>query len=79
MIDLVLQTAQNLSAWAILLVIPLISLFVARWVYRDATARGSEWAWQWAVLTALTLLAPPVGFGVLALYFLLRGDRDPVD
>lgn len=66
---------QHLSGWLILIVVPLLSLFVARWVYRDANRRGSEWAWQWAVLTAVTLLAPPVGLGVLFVYFVFCTER----
>lgn len=77
MYSIVAQTSpvQNLSGWLILILVPLLSLFVARWVYRDANRRGSEWAWQWAVLTAVTLLAPPVGLGVVFIYFVLRNER----
>jgi len=60
----------------VLLIILLIAGFVGRWVYRDAKARGSDWAWQWAVGIVLLFL---VGFvpGLLGIviYLLVRGDR----
>ena len=60
----------------VLLIILLIAGVVGRWVYRDAKAWGSDWAWQWAVGIVLLLL---VGFvpGLLGIvtYLIVRGDR----
>lgn len=64
-----------------IIIIPLLFL-IGRWVYRDATARGSEWAWQWSVgisvLIAFTLspnFGPLILILVLTIYLLLRGEK----
>jgi hypothetical protein len=64
---------QNLSGYLIIILIVVGILYIARWVYRDAMARGSEWAWQWAFITAIAFfagLAP--GVVVFAIYYYLR-------
>lgn len=59
---------QNLNGYLVLLVVAVAIRDIARWVYRDATARGSEWARQWAFLTTVALFAALVpGVVVLAL------------
>lgn len=60
----------------LLVVFALIGVLVGTWIYRDATDRGSAWAWQWAVgilLLFVVGLVPGV-VGVVA-YLLVRGDR----
>lgn len=65
----------------VVLVLPILYL-IGRWVYRDATAYGSNWAWQWAVVIVVSLLLGLVhslpGGSELAIfvpfiYFLVRG------
>jgi len=64
---------QNLSGYLIIFITAVVILYIARWVYRDATARGSEWAWQWAFVTAIAFFAALVpGVVVLAIYYYLR-------
>jgi hypothetical protein len=48
---------------------------LGRWIYRDAKARGSEWAWQWGFGTPLTLVAGlDVMLLVVVIYLLLRSS-----
>jgi len=74
-----LSPLQDLAGWFVLLFVPLASLFVARAVYRDASPHVSEWAWQWAVLTALGLLAVVPGVLMLGVYCLVRGPTTAAD
>ncbi len=58
---------------------------LGRWIYRDATARGSEWAWQWATGIPMLLVLGFVpgflvlgfvpGLLVLIIYLQLRNDQ----
>ncbi|WP_281196121.1 hypothetical protein [Halorubrum sp. F4] len=49
---------------------------VGRWLYRDAKARGSEWAWQWGFGTPLTVVAGiDVMLLVVVIYLLLRDSE----
>jgi hypothetical protein len=64
---------QNLSGYLVIFIIFLVILYIARWVYRDATARGSDWAWQWAFVTAIAFFAGIVpGVVVFVIYYYLR-------
>lgn len=57
----------------ILLVLLVFWATVGRWLYRDATSRGSEWAWQWGFGTPLTVVAGiDVMLLVVVIYLLLR-------
>ncbi|SMO54342.1 hypothetical protein [Halorubrum cibi] len=48
---------------------------LGRWIYGDAKARGSEWAWQWGFGTPLTLVAGlDVMLLVVVIYLLLRNS-----
>ena len=74
-LNLPLQTSalQNLSGYAIIIITVFAILYVSRWVYRDAASRGSEWAWQWALITAVALFAGIVpGIVVLLVYYYVR-------
>lgn len=54
-----------------------IGVFVGGWVYRDARARGSARAWQWAVGIPLLFLVGLVpGLLALVIYLLVRDERD---
>ncbi len=55
--------------------VAIVLSIVGRRIYRDAKARGSNWAWQWAVGIVFLLLAGlgPGVIGVL-LYVTVRGD-----
>jgi hypothetical protein len=45
-------------------------------LYRDATRRGSEWAWQWATaIPALLLFVLVFGLLVLITDLLVRDDE----
>lgn len=59
----------------ILLILFVVFGLVGRWVYHDAKARGSEWAWQWGVGIALLFLMGlvPGLLGVL-IYFTVRDE-----
>lgn len=60
----------------VLLVVLLVAGVVGRWIYRDARARGSGWAWQWAVGIVLLFLVGLVpGLLGVVIYLLVRGDR----
>lgn len=60
-----------------LLIIAVLAAFVGRWVYRDARARGSDWAWQWAVgIVFLFLFGLVPGLLGIIIYLLVRDDRD---
>ena len=65
----------------LLLVILLLAGIVGRWVYRDARARDSDWAWQWAVgIVLLFLFGLVPGLLGIVIYLLVRGDRtEPTD
>lgn len=60
----------------LVLIFALLAVVVGRWVYRDARARGSDWAWQWAVgiIFLFFLGLVPGVLGVLV-YVLVRGER----
>lgn len=60
----------------IVLVVFLIpAVLVARWVYRDAKRRGSDWAWQWAVGLVFLFLAGLVpGLLGVIVYLLVRQE-----
>lgn len=70
-IELAVTAVQFLVAFVILVAL-------GRWLYRDASSRGSEWAWQWATGIPLVFLASviagPIGvlFGILALVIYLQ-------
>lgn len=75
--------SERLLSLLLLIVIPAL---VGWWVYHDATARGSEWAWQWgvgiAVLFVLGLIPGLLfvyglvpGLLGLILYLLLRNEQ----
>ena len=60
----------------ILFVILIIVVLVGRWVYRDAKARGSKWAWQWGVgISVLFFFGLVPGLLGLVIYLLLRGNK----
>ncbi|GAB7008275.1 hypothetical protein [Halorubrum trueperi] len=60
----------------LLVVLLVLWATLGRWVYKDATARGSEWAWQWGFGTPLTVVAGlDVLLLVVVIYLLLR-DSD---
>lgn len=60
----------------ILLIVLLLTAVVGRWVYRDARARGSDWAWQWAVgIVLLFLIGLVPGLLGVIVYLLVRGER----
>lgn len=60
----------------VLAVLAVLYATLGRWLYRDASRRGSEWAWQWATgIPALLLLAVVPGLLVLIIYLLVRGDE----
>lgn len=71
-------------AFALLALAVLVA--IGRWFYRDASSRGSEWAWQWAVgipvLLVAGIVAPELLLGLVPgllgviLYFVIRnGER----
>ncbi|MDZ5812094.1 hypothetical protein U4E84_12155 [Halorubrum sp. AD140] len=46
---------------------------IGRWLYTDAKARDSDWAWQWGFGTPLTVVAGlDVLLLVVVIYLLLR-------
>ncbi|MWV64536.1 hypothetical protein GRS48_06815 [Halorubrum sp. JWXQ-INN 858] len=48
---------------------------LGRWLYNDAKARDSEWAWQWGFGTPLTVIAGiDVLLLVVVIYLLLRNS-----
>ncbi len=60
---------------AVLAVLAVLYATLGRWLYRDASRRGSEWAWQWATgIPALLLLGVVPGLLNLIVYLLVRGD-----
>lgn len=61
----------------IILIIFLIpGVLVGRWIYRDASKRGSDWAWQWAVGIVFLFLAGLVpGLLGVIIYLLVRSDE----
>jgi uncharacterized membrane protein len=58
-----------------LLILVVIGILVGRWVYRDAKSRGSNWAWQWGVGTAILLVPIVPGLIVLIIYLFVRGNK----
>lgn len=69
-IPVLFSQIQNLSGYLIIFIIVIAILYIARWVYRDATARGSDWAWQWALVTAISFFTALVpGVVVFAIYY----------
>ncbi|GAA0518032.1 hypothetical protein SAMN04488066_1195 [Halorubrum aquaticum] len=49
---------------------------LGRWLYRDATSHGSEWAWQWGFGTPLAVIAGlDVMLLVVVIYLLLRDSE----
>lgn len=67
------STLQNLSGYLIIILTIFVILYVSRWVYQDADSRGSDWAWQWAFITAIALFAGIVpGIVVLLIYYYIR-------
>ena len=71
-----LQVPGGPELLIIFLILAIVFGIVGRWIYRDAKARGSEWAWQWGVGVALLFLMGivPGLLGVL-IYVTVRGDR----
>ena len=71
-----LQAPGSVELLLLLGVFLLIGLAAGHWIYRDARARGSNWAWQWAVglifLFTLGLVPGLIGLGV---YYLVRGEK----
>ncbi|WP_096392961.1 hypothetical protein [Halorubrum trapanicum] len=49
---------------------------LGRWIYKDATARDNDWAWQWGFGTPLTVIAGlDVMLLVVVIYLLLRNSE----
>jgi hypothetical protein len=70
-----LPGGAELLTFFVLIIIPILFL-IGRWVYHDATARGSEWAWQWGVGIAILFLFGLIpGLLGLIIYLLLRGEQ----
>lgn len=60
----------------VLAVLAVLYATLGRWLYRDASRRGSEWARQWATgIPALLFLGLVPGLLVLIIYLLVRGDE----
>ncbi len=60
----------------LLVILAVVGIFVARWVYNDAKSRGSEWAWQWAVgIVFLFIMGLVPGIIGLLAYFWVRVER----
>ena len=63
----------------LLIVVAILAIvfgLVGRWVYKDAKARGSDWAWQWGVgVGFLFLLGLVPGLLGMLIYISVRGDR----
>ncbi len=63
----------------LLIVVAILAIvfgLVGRWVYRDAKARGSDWAWQWGVgVGFLFLLGLVPGLLGVLIYISVRGER----
>ena len=55
----------------ILLMFAVIGFIAGRWVYRDASTRGSTWAWQWGVAVGLLLVSGLVPGIIAAVIYLL--------
>lgn len=66
--------ATELIIVFVLIYIPILFL-IGRWVYRDAKARNSNWAWQWAIGIVVLFLAGLIpGLLGIIIYLLVRGD-----
>lgn len=67
--------ALELLVFFLFIIVPILFL-IGRWVYHDATARGSEWAWQWGVGIAILFLFGLIP-GVLGLiiYLFFRDEK----
>lgn len=66
--------AMEMIVMFVFVIVPILFL-VGRWVYRDAKARNSDWAWQWAVGIVVLFLAGLVpGLLGIIIYLLVRGD-----
>lgn len=53
---------------------------LGRWIYHDATERGSEWAWQWATAIPFFVFTGIVpGLLLLIIYLQLRQDAQLAD
>ena len=60
----------------VLLILVIPGVLVGRWIYRDASKRGSDWAWQWAVGIVFLFVAGLVpGLLGVIIYLLVRGDE----
>lgn len=58
-----------------LLIVVLVAIGAAYWVYKDASKRdNNELAWAIGV-GVVTFLIPLIGIGLLVLYLILRGDE----
>ncbi len=76
-----LSTYQFMGATVVrdelFLLVTLLVLWVTlgRWIYIDATARSSNWAWQWGFGTPLTVIAGiDVMLLMVVIYLLLRSS-----
>lgn len=65
--------AMELIVFFVFVYIPILFL-VGRWVYRDAKARNSNWAWQWAVGIVVLFAGLIPGLLGIIIYLLVRGD-----
>ncbi len=59
----------------IMAIMAVVGFFVGRWVYQDAKSRSSDWAWQWGVGIGILLIPIGPGLVLLAIYFLVRGNK----
>ena len=49
---------------------------LGRWIYKDATARDNDWAWQWGFGTPLTVIGGlDAMLLVVVIYLLLRNSE----
>lgn len=74
---MILQIVPGAMELMVLLIILfLLGGVIGRWVYRDAKARGSEWAWQWAVgIVILFVVGFVPGIVGILIYLGARGER----
>lgn len=78
MMQILLQLGLGPPEFIILFLI-LVSIFIymGRWVYIDATERGSRWAWQWAVgIVFLFILGIIPGFFGVVVYLAARESSE---
>lgn len=60
----------------LLVMFAILGVIVAAWIYRDASSRGSPWAWQWAVgIVFLFMIGLIPGIVGLLMYLGVRGEK----